>query len=313
MRLPNIRIPLPRHHSLTKYLALRISAYRWLREHGGHYDAILVRHPLGDPLLPHFIKHLDNTFTIHHTNELGEINRTESLAKRIQYAIEKRAGKTVLASTRGIVGLTEEILRAELRRAGAPPPPGFVSPNGIELVQNGVIPDQRGGKIKLVSVCSKPYPWHGIDRIVSALKNSSNQDIEIHLIGDVTAYDFGRDARLNYHGIIPHHDLTTKLGQFDMGLGSFALDRNGMTEACTLKTREYLAAGLPVLAHHRDAGLPEDFPYFINEAFSIERAVELARAFRSTPKTTIREISAPYIDKRALLQKQAEWILSQCV
>jgi len=311
MKRPAVRFPLFKHHPLGKYLRLRLGAYQWLRENAGYYDAILLRHPLGDPLLPHYLKDLNNVFTVHHTNELGEIDPNESWAKYIQYRIEQRAGKAVLGRTNGIVALTGEILEAEQKRAQPDPPAGYISPNGIDLNNIMMPQDRREGPIKLVSLCSKPYPWQGLDLITAALKGSDKQNIEIHLIGDISPQTFGSDPRLHYHGMVPHAQLAAKLGQFDLGLGSFALERKSMKEACTLKTREYLAAGLPVYAHHRDSGLPVDFPYFINAPFDVERAIDLAKTFRAIPRETIREMAAPYIDKHALLQRLAEWLKKQ--
>jgi hypothetical protein len=46
-------------------------------------------------------------------------------------------------------------------------------------------------------------------------------------------------------------------------LGSLALYKNGMHEACPLKVREYLALGLPVIGACADTDIPDDAHYYL--------------------------------------------------
>lgn len=293
---------------LTAYINLRVSAYRWLLSNYHNYDAILLRYPLGDPFLAFYARKLNHLFTIHHTKELDEIKSHRGLVSIAHQTIENIVSKVVLRKVQGIVGLTKEILDYELNRIKFKTIPGFVSSNGINTTTLSQLSDKRKDNIKLVCICSKPYAWQGLDLVVSELINSDIQNVELHFIGDITAEVFGNDPRIFYHGMLTQSELEDCLSIYDLGLGSFALYRKAMTEACTLKTRDYLASGIPVYANHVDSGLPEDFPFFINQPFNLKNAVELANSFRGTTKDSIREASLPYIDKQHLLEDLAEWI-----
>jgi hypothetical protein len=48
------------------------------------------------------------------------------------------------------------------------------------------------------------------------------------------------------------------------GIGTLALHRKGMDEACPLKVREYLAYGLPVILGCADADIPKDADYALH-------------------------------------------------
>jgi glycosyltransferase involved in cell wall biosynthesis len=312
MKQPKYPLSWFKRSRLLRYLILRLSAYRWLLQNKHQYDAILFRYPLGDPTLPYFIRHIDNFFTIHHTNELGEIDPSSSLISKVHLWIEKRVGRFVLSRAKGVVGLTGEILDQELKRIPTISKNSYVTPNGIDLKRKTIsFPDTRGGTIKLVCVCSKAYPWQGIDLIVNGVVNSDIKDIELHLIGDISPNDFSGDSRIIYHGVLPPNEIPNILAHSDLGLGSFALYRKDMLEACTLKVREYLCYGLPVYAHHVDSGLPHDYCYFINQEFNVQKAYKMAKTFRKISRQDVRESAEEFIDKQHITQRLANWLADQ--
>jgi len=312
MKQPTYPISIFKKSRILKYLILRLYAYSWLLKNKRNYDTVLLRYPLGDPILPYFIKHLDNFFTIHHTNELGEIDPSVSLLSKIHLWIEKHVGRFVLSRAQGVVGLTGEILEQELLRIPKSTKAGYVSPNGIDLKHKNLPQkDIREGPIKLVCVCSKPYPWQGIDLIVEKLIKSDLQDIELHLIGDMSSKDFSGDRRIIYHGLLPQNEIPNILALSDLGLGSFALYRKDMLEACTLKVREYLCNGVPVYANHIDSGLPLEYPYFVNQEFDIQRAYDIAKKFRQVSRQEIRESAEKHIDKKIVTERLANWVVDQ--
>ncbi|UZE95159.1 glycosyltransferase family protein [Alkalimarinus alittae] len=311
MRQPAYPISIFKTSRLLKYLTLRISAYYWLVKHADEFDIIILRYPLGDPIIPLFFLRINNYLTIHHTKELHEINPRTSLVSRLQFIIESYAGKLILKKAKGVIGLTKEILEYELDRIKGIEKPGVVSANGVDTDLFPPCKDCRSGVIKLVILCSRAYPWHGIDIIKRELKINNRADVEIHVIGNLERTALGKDKRVIYHGSVKPNDLANILCQFDMGIGSLALQRNNMKEACILKTRDYLAAGLPVYATYSDSGLPTEFPYFINQLFSLNKAIELAKNFRKTSRNLIIKTSRPYIDKQAQIKKLTEWINQQ--
>ena len=64
------------------------------------------------------------------------------------------------------------------------------------------------------------------------------------------------------HGRLPQDAIFVLSAGVDAGDRFSRLIDRDMEEACTLKVREYLASGLPVVSGHRDSGLPADFPFY---------------------------------------------------
>ena len=70
----------------------------------------------------------------------------------------------------------------------------------------------------------------------------------------------GRDdlpSNLIAHGYLETEAYREVLGSCDVGLGSCGLHRIPLQEACPLKTRDYLASGLPVIVPYADTALEE--------------------------------------------------------
>ena len=78
-----------------------------------------------------------------------------------------------------------------------------------------------------------------------------------------------------------------------------------MKQACTLKVREYLAIGLPVVSGAIDSGFPVEFPYYmrINEGLEWGSAVEKVRQWRGVTRNEVRRVSSAYIDKQVLVKR----------
>lgn len=82
--------------------------------------------------------------------------------------------------------------------------------------------------------------------------------------------DRPRDRRLGglpdnvvAHGYLERGDYAAVLARAYAAVGSLALDRLGMTEGSTLKLREYLAHGLPVVTGCPDADFPGGAPFLL--------------------------------------------------
>src|SRR5690606_39054416 len=96
-----------------------------------------------------------------------------------------------------------------------------------------------------------------------------------------------------------------------LGLSSFALDRKGMHEACTLKVREYLMMGLPVGAGHKEV-FPEGFPYFFDAGVDVNALFSFAGRVGKVSRSLVSEAARPYIDKTVLLTGLVRAISKDC-
>lgn len=285
----------------------RSEFYSWLNSQTQQADVLLLRHMPGDPLQVLFLaKAKLPVYLVHHTLEGPELATDRRLIGRAKEAVEVITGFLSLRHARGVVAVTPEIARYEALRSGRPDIPALNYPNGL-LLPSGrqQFRDRRRGDAPvLLFVASQFVPWHGLDRLLAAAQQC-DQDFIVHLVGRVFDDDMAAvasDPRFIPHGVLDAAQIATLIEESWVGLSSFAFDRKAMTQACSLKVREYLAAGLPVYADHTDV-FPESFPYFVSGACQFGSILEAARTFRRVTRDEVLSQSKTYIDKTALLAR----------
>ncbi|MGD0279289.1 MAG: hypothetical protein ABSC11_08275 [Smithella sp.] len=294
---------------VTRYFNLRFRAFEWLKNNRSKYDILLLRYSLADPIQYIHSFWFKNVFTIHHSLEIGEAGLAGGGKGFAKAFLEKEIGKRVIARTKGIIGVTNEIARYENARAAAKKPT-YCYPSGIDLETTELAEDERTGILKLLIIASTFAPWHGLDRLINTLKLSQDK-FELHIVGNLSdelVKYCADDGRFIIHGLQNKgyiHNLTAKC---DLAFGSFALDLIGMTEACTLKAREYLASGLPVYASDRDSALSDAFPFYRYGVLEATTILDYANTCRKFSREEVRTAAAPFIDKKILMRRLAEWI-----
>lgn len=178
---------------------------------------------------------------------------------RREYAVTaSRMAQVFHAMTRGMlqrqgagfVAVTPEIVERVLgdgRRS-------VVITNGIDLDRFTPCPPVRNPRPNLVFLGTPGTPWHGLDDVV-ALAGLRPQ-WTVNVVGS-RKNDFpDLPDNVRCHGFLSAEAYRSILESSDVGIGSLALYRNHMSQACPLKTREYLAMGLPVIAGYRDVDFP---------------------------------------------------------
>ena len=158
-------------------------------------------------------------------------------------------------------------------------------------------------------VASHYTPWHGLDLVIEKLKKQSGSFV-LHVVGPMSENNNEKDKRIVYHGVKDRSYIIDLMAECDVGLGSFALNRIGMNEACHLKVREYLAAGLPVYSSFKDAGFPQDFPYYKLGELNLDSMLDFASESRKLSRQQVRKSAAKYIDKTNLMANLIEWLKS---
>lgn len=287
----------------TERWASRQEFYSWIKNAADSFDVLLLRNTVGDTKQASFIADLGKpVFTVHHTLEGPEILSRPSFRGYLKWLLDQRTARASLKKARGIVAVTAEIGAYETSRTKVAKPI-ILYPNGIaindEPVAGSLSPSEHP---EFLFVASHFTSWQGLDRLVKSAR-SSNSSFVLHLVGDVGEQDraaIGDDPRFQLHGKLGKGEIAHLSKRAALGLGSFALDRKRMREACTLKVREYLSLGLPVYSGHFDI-FPNDFPYYRAGPCQIERIMEMALEARSWEREHVRAASAKYIDKRSLL------------
>ncbi len=128
----------------------------------------------------------------------------------------------------------------------------------IGVVANGIREcDPPPAKAKhdrpqLVFVGSPALYWHGTDKLVTLA--GLCPEFDFHVVGPELSEI---PDNMTVHGYLSQKELENLYRSMDIGIGTLAVHRNNLVEACPLKVREYIAQGLPVILGYRDTDLNE--------------------------------------------------------
>ncbi|HUI88713.1 MAG TPA: hypothetical protein VLX61_08280 [Anaerolineales bacterium] len=143
--------------------------------------------------------------------------------------------------------------------------PTLVIANGIDLENYRPLPAPANAMPRLVFIGTPTLGdiWHGIDKLMTLAELCP--DLQIEVIG----YDGipGRRVlppNITFHGFLPLEHYRALLAGADVAISSLALHRAGMQEQSPLKSREYLAYGLPMVVPYKDTDLDDlDCDFFL--------------------------------------------------
>lgn len=262
------------------------------------YDVVLMRHMAFDPFSIIFARFMHNRVTVHHSKEAEELRLIRKGWKgRLASAAERLTGACSARHARALVGVTYEIAKYELEFHSVNKPIG-VYPNGIEPREVVLLEDERSNDtINAVFICGKFSDWHGLDKLIAAVRQRSLVSIKlplaVHLIGSLSdeqektiAEEEELASVFRVYGLMDEAAYRPILAKCDFGITSLALERKNLSEASTLKVREMLAMGLPVYSAHKDVALSGDKAFVavvsdvcIDDIFTFgERVKEFSRS-----------------------------------
>lgn len=241
------------------------------------YDAVVLRYPgAADFTLDGFLaRHGRRLVSEHHTDQLAELRLlATSPAGWAKLALEQVRGRRFLAGVRGIVAVTEELRRLQLARCPSPANARVASTaiaNGIDVAATAATGFTAfdGRELVLIFSAARFWPWQGLDRLLAGIAAYSGPlRIVLHLLGEVEAGDLaaitrlrqsaGERIQIHTHGVLDAVASDAIYRQANLALSTLALHRKAMTEACPLKTREYVARGLPLVYAYQDPDLVAD-------------------------------------------------------
>jgi len=152
----------------------------------------------------------------------------------------------------------------------------LVLANGIDTSLFQVENRKRNVKPTLVFIGSPHQKWHGVDKII--FLSAKIKEFDFHIIGIA-----GNDTdNLFYHGYLSTEEFLPILKKSDIGIGSLAMHRLGINEASPLKSRQYLALGLPIIYAYHDTDIKDDLPFVLeleNEENNIHKNIENIKNF----------------------------------
>ena len=187
--------------------------------------------------------------------ELNTDDEAESaLGSRVRSTYNRWTRSLLLGRARALVFVSSEL-------SGKPsfarfPGAHRVITNGVDLAAYPSLPAVEAPHPRLAFIGTAWQPWHGVDKLVALAARRPawrfdimGMDAESGLPGMAPE---AVPSNVTWHGAIDRARVIEVLATADIGVGTLALHRKAMDEACPLKVREYLAVGLPILYGYRD-------------------------------------------------------------
>lgn len=147
--------------------------------------------------------------------------------------------------------------------------------NGIDT--SSIVLRKRNGSNKALNLLGVAHvaAWHGYDRIIEGLKDYYNNDkcitvdVNFHIVGNGVELcrlnkivgQYNLKKHVFFYGTKTGQELNEVFDKCDIGIGSLANHRKGLTKESALKSREYCARGIPFIISSDDDGFNSDFKY----------------------------------------------------
>lgn len=134
--------------------------------------------------------------------------------------------------------------------------------NGIDLSRIEPLPagQGKGQGLRFAFMGLPGLSWHGLDQVIALARLRPAWSFDI--IGPRAA-DMSWPVNVRAHGEMTADEYRPLLSQADAAISTLAWFRNGMNEGSPLKSREYLALGLPVIGAYLDTDLPTGAEFYL--------------------------------------------------
>ena len=152
----------------------------------------------------------------------------------------------------------------------------IVFTNGIKIDDIEIRkPSKRSDDCINICAVASLEPWQGYERIIKGLNsyhnNGGSRRFLINLIGsgsESSMYDdlihkFGLSDSIRLLGRMSGSELEKYYNDADLAMDAFGRYKTGNMMSTSLKSREYLAKGLPIITGCKTDILKDDFPYFL--------------------------------------------------
>lgn len=200
------------------------------------------------------------------------------------------ARSRMLSQARGFVAVSHEISKkfAVWRK------PMLVLANGIDLERHPATPAPANPHPRLLFMGSPDQPWQGVEKIPALAR--AFPDWTFDVVGSDAPSD-SSPPNIAWRGYLSRREYEPLLAAADVAIGTLALYRRNLEEASPLKTREYLAAGLPMIAAYQDSDFIEACDFILRvpndeHALDIERIRAFVMAWKGkrVPRERIRHL-----------------------
>ncbi len=287
-------------------LQAKLDYYRWLFRQMNYYDVLLLRYSPYDPFQLKFLKDLNKpVYLVCHSFEVEDVSIGRGLLPKVKGSLERLIGPYAIRQATGVIAVTHEIGQYELARSKTENRNYHFYPNGIHYEEFVVRDSRQNDMPDLLFVASEFFTWNGLDLLLAQMSKHPDIELRLNLVGKIPTDLLkiaAQDQRCVIHGMLDSKKIEYLSARAWIGLASFALLRKGMRQACSLKVREYLRAGLPVYANYEEV-FNDMNPFYKNGPCDLLEIIDFAIASRSIDKGLVSKESRDSIEKSVLLDR----------
>lgn len=266
-------------------------------------DMIYIREINYYPNLIKALKHSPHYIIEINSDEIEEAKQSSKIA----YYYKKLTRDFLFQNASGFVSVSHELIKIESYSKFNKP--SIVIGNGYNFDKVSYKKNSFSEPAKFVFIGTPGQPWHGTDKILFLAERLPEH--EFHIIGPSADMLPNVGKNIIIHGY--QEDVTVQkiVCSCDIGISTLALHRNDMHEASPLKSRQYLAQGLPIIIAYKDTDLPNDVDFILNIGNykeniigNIERIKNFVKYLKNLKPNDIRKQSKKYLDYHAKEKKR---------
>jgi hypothetical protein len=237
------------------------------------FDIIYFRNPLASfPLIKFAKRYKDKLVLEHNTKEIVEIELgiIKDSGLKYNFLVEKYFAKYLFRNCLCGVAVTNEIMEYENHRAGFDYC-NFLYKNPIKTADFTPRDIPLNSKFTLSILIGSYEDWHGLDLLCNAIRESKKgNNFRLIYIGNMTekVSEICKDIDVEFVGRQDQIGVRKYLSMSDITIGSLAPHRVKIKELSSLKSREYIAMGIPFIIGCPDTAFGESIAE-INNYISI--------------------------------------------
>ncbi|PLY10470.1 MAG: hypothetical protein C0626_05705 [Arcobacter sp.] len=190
------------------------------------------------------------------SNDLAESKRNNILV----HLYNKLTRSILLKHAAGFVSVSHELIHSPIFSKYKKP--FIVVGNGYDFNSAQYIHKENNKIVRFVFIGTPQQSWHGIDKVITMAKYFKNY--EFHIIGMTNQELQTTASNITTYGYLTQEKSEEIIASCDIGISTLALHRKNMTEACPLKSRQYLACGLPIIIGYKDTDINENLEYILS-------------------------------------------------
>ena len=187
-----------------------------------------------------------------------DLSEYRAMLPRYQFLFHTLTRAWTLNAAAGLVATTHAIARRFVQFNK----PTLVMANSIDMSQYVRLPAPNNPQPRLIFIALNHAPWNGVESVVDLARAFPTWHIDV--IGQ-TGLEKQTDLPTNItlHGLLTKQKYDGLMHAADIAIGTMALHRKQMDEACALKVREYFAYGLPMILAYTDTDFSDGAPFML--------------------------------------------------